>query len=105
MFLTNLGQPYFATPHAWPHTSASVQKESTFSGCFTYASRSERSKAVRTASITPWRAAAEMFTPSFRARSARSLFMVNVVLEDAIPICYQIVIVIRTVIARLSVRV
>jgi len=90
---TDLSQPNLAASHGSPHASASVQKVPPRSGCFRYASRSERVNAARTASATPWRAAAETLTPSWRARSANSSSSVKVVLDEPITICYQIVIV------------
>lgn len=62
---------------------------STRSGYLSYADRSDRTSADRTAAATPSRAAAEMLIPSWRARSASSSSSVKVVRVDAIPRCYH----------------
>jgi hypothetical protein len=77
-----LSQPDPSLLHGWTHDSTSVQTESTLSGCFAYASLSAFSMAARTASVTPWRAAAEMFTPNLRASWARSSSRLKVVRVD-----------------------
>lgn len=84
-----LGPPNLATSHSLPHASASSQKSSGASGTRKYAARSASPIARRTASATPFRAAAEMFTLNRCACAASSLSSVNVVLVVAITHLYH----------------
>ena len=79
-----LSPPNLAAIHSLPQASASSQKSSGVSGTRKYAARSASPIARRTASATPSRAAAEMFTLNRCACAASSLSSVNVVLVVAI---------------------